>query len=70
MIAVQLDFFKTEEQCEIAALRMEVERQKESLNKQRKKLFAENGRLTKEIIDLRERLEILERGICQGLLTK
>ncbi len=65
-VAIQLDFFKTEEQCEIEALSKLVSEVKASNDKVRKRLFSENGRLTKEIIELRDRLEILERNICKG----
>ncbi len=64
-VAIQLDFFKTEEQCEIEALSKLVSEVKASNDRVRKKLFADNGRLNKEIMDLRERLEIIERNICR-----
>jgi hypothetical protein len=62
---VQLDFFKTAEQCEIDALRIELQSVKLSCDKVRKKLFAENGKLVKMTIDLCERLDVLERHICR-----
>lgn len=64
MNLVQLDFFKTEEECEIEALRKEVEACRLSGDRVRKKLFAENGKLTKEVNDLKERLVYLERFVC------
>jgi hypothetical protein len=65
MNVVQLDFFKTEDECQIDALRKGFADVKSSSDKVRKKLFAENGKLTKQILDLQERVEILERGVCQ-----
>lgn len=64
MIAVQFDLFKTREECEIEALRLEITKIKLSTEKVRKKLFAENGTLVKRITQLEERLEIIERGLC------
>jgi|BogFormECP04_OM1_1039644.scaffolds.fasta_scaffold09511_1 hypothetical protein len=65
-VLVQLDFFKTKEQCEIDTLRIELQAVKVSSDKVRKKLFAENGKLVKATVELRDRLDILERNICQG----
>jgi dynactin complex subunit len=42
----------------------EIKASNESLNKVRKKLFAENGALKKRIDDLENRLAILEKNIC------
>jgi hypothetical protein len=64
MMAIQLDFFKTEEESEIEAMHKKIQEVKLSNDKVRKKLFAENGKLVKEIMDLKSRLEILERNIC------
>jgi hypothetical protein len=64
MNALQLDFFKTEEESEIEILSLAINEVKASNDKVRKKLFAENGKLTKEIMELRMRLEILEAGLC------
>jgi hypothetical protein len=60
----QLDFWKTEEESEIEALRKEIGAVKTSSDKVRRSLFARNGELTKVVIDLQERLAILERNIC------
>ena len=65
MNIIQLDFFKTEEQSEIEALTMRIDEVKTSNDKVRKKLFGDHGRLTKEIMELRYRLEVLEKGLCQ-----
>jgi hypothetical protein len=39
---------------------------RESSDKVRKKLFAENGTLKKEVMELKYRLEIIEKNICKG----
>lgn len=70
MVAIQLDFFKTDEQCEIDALRHEVRDVKASGDRVRKKLFAENNKLNKSILDLEERISIMEKGICNGKYYK
>ena len=62
----QLDFFKSEEESEIEALRKEIAAVKTSSDKVRRSLFARNGELTKIVVDLQERLAILERNICMG----
>jgi len=64
MNAIQLDFFKTKEECEIEAMHRKIHEVKLSSDKVRKKLFAENGKLIKEVMDLKSRLEIIERNIC------
>jgi hypothetical protein len=61
----QLDFFKSEEESEIEALRKEIGAVKNSSDKVRRGLFARNGELTKIVNDLQQRLAIIERNICQ-----
>lgn len=63
---VQLDFFKTEEECEMDALRYSLEQVRKTTDKVRKGTYARINELTKESIDLKTRLEILERNICRG----
>lgn len=67
MTTIQLEFWKTQEECEMSALRKEVSELKTSQDKQRKSLFAKNGELTKQVNELNERLSILERNICNGI---
>lgn len=43
-----------------------IKKQNETLTKMRKKLFAENGALKKEIYDMKAKLELLESNICKG----
>ncbi len=66
----QLDFFrdsqKTRDQIEIDALHDAVRLQKESNDKVRKALFARNGELVKRIIELENRLQYLENGLCNS----
>ena len=64
MIAIQLDFFETQQQSEIVALRKELSCVKSSTEKVRKGLFSRNGELQKKIDDLNNRLQIIERNIC------
>lgn len=65
MLSYQLDLFKTPEESEMEALRKAFLEVKESADRVRKKLFAENGKLVKQVIDLTQRMEIIERNICQ-----
>ncbi len=62
---VQLHFFPEDE---VVTLRMEVQKYKETTDKMRKALFARHGELAKNYLDIHQRLEILERNICQGKL--
>lgn len=57
----QLDFFKDDEICRLES---EIQACKESSNKVRKRLFAENGSLKKIIADLEQRLVIIEKNLC------
>lgn len=66
MTSLQLEFFKSDEQCEIDSLRFEINEIRTSTHKVRKKLFQENGNLNKLIKDLCERMEIIERNLCKG----
>ena len=75
---LQFDFFLTETESEVERLLRIVGEVKTSTTKVRKKLFAENGILKKKmnnvleensslksrVLDLEERLAILERNIC------
>ena len=63
---IQYDLFKTREECEMDAMRKQCNDIHESTNKVRRKLFAEQGALKKQMYDLSERLAILERNICKG----
>lgn len=60
---VQLTFF--EEPIEIK-LEREVQKQTDTLDRMRKKLFAENNLLKKEMKDLKSELEFLKSNICKG----
>ena len=64
---VQLTFF--EEPLEIK-LENEVKKQTQTLDKMRKKLFAENNLLKKQMNDLKEELEFLKSHICKGTVVK
>ena len=67
MQPIQLDFFKSYEECERDAMRQSIAEIKISSDKVRRKLFAEQGLLKKEVFDLSERLQIIERNICAGV---
>jgi hypothetical protein len=64
---IQLDFFQEDE---VVLLQNEVRRLKESQDKVRKKLFAAHGELAKNYINLLSRLEIIEKGLCNGDVTE
>ncbi len=66
MVAIQLEFFKTEAECEMDALRHALEQVRKSSEKVRKGTYAKLNELTREAADLKIRLEVLERGISKG----
>lgn len=65
-IPIQLDFFKSDEEAELEAMRESIDNIKKSCDKVRKGTYARIGELTKECYELRMRLEIIERNICRG----
>lgn len=66
MYAIQLDFFKTQDQCEIDALRLQNIALKNSLDKVRKGTYARLNEHGKHLLSLEDRLSIIERHICLG----
>jgi len=56
----------SDEESEIQALRKEVQAIGASSTKVRKGTYAKIGELNKIVIDLQERLAIIERNICKG----
>jgi hypothetical protein len=65
---IQLDFFH--EKTEIELFQEEISLLKKSQDKLRKALFARHGELAKNYLDLKERLEIIERNICHNSTMK
>ncbi len=66
MVAIQLDFFRSNIDCEMDALRIEFASVKASGEKVRKGTYAEIGALKKRVMELEERLNNIERGLCYG----
>lgn len=62
----QLDFWETPEQSEIASLRERIDAVKLSNDKVRRAMFGRHGDLTKRMLDLEERFNIIERALCRG----
>ena len=63
---IQLDLFE-DFPTETQLLRADLEATDLSLNKVRRALFARVGAIERKMIDLEQRLEIMERNICRGL---
>ena len=63
MALVQLDFW---EQTETSIMKAEISELKDKLDRQRKSQFAKIGECKKEIMELKEDMEILKRNICNG----
>jgi hypothetical protein len=65
-MSLQLDFFLTEEECELHALKKSIEEVRKSGDKVRKGTYARLNELNKECVELKSRMDILERYICRG----
>ena len=68
MVAIQLEFFKTEHECEMDAIRADLQKVIKSNDKVRKSHHATKNSFGNELVEIKMRLEILERGICKGLI--
>lgn len=66
-MACQLEFFSSEG-SEIECLKEDVRIFKESNDKVRRGMFARHGELTRKYTELHDRLQILEKNICRGVL--
>lgn len=64
MIPVQLDLFKTPEQCELETLQKAYRDLKTSTDKVRRGMYARLGELVKANDELQQRLSVLEKHIC------
>jgi len=60
---IQLDFF---EETEISILKSEIVELKKALDRQRKSQFAKIGECKKEVMELKEDMEMLKRNICRA----
>jgi len=65
---VQYDFFLTPQESETEMLIREIDGIKYSTSKVRRALFARNGELQRKMLELEERLAVIERGICRGII--
>lgn len=59
MLQYQLDMFKTHEESRVDAIQA-------TLDKVRRGTYASINEVKRECIDLKSRLEIIERNICKG----
>lgn len=66
MLPLQLEFFRSEEECEILMLKKTIEEVKLSSDKVRKGTYARINELNKECVNIKVRLEIIESNICKG----
>ena len=60
---IQLDLFRSPEECEILALKDQCQKTTASADKVRKGIFARHNVLDKRMDELERRLGILEKGI-------
>lgn len=63
---VQYDLFESKAESEMQALTRMVTEIKDSTGKVRRKLFADQGALKKRMLELENRLEAIEKGLCYG----
>lgn len=61
-MSIQLEFFKTEEEIKIE----EIAQIRKTLDKVRKGTYANINEMRRGVEDLKSRLEIIEKNICQG----
>jgi hypothetical protein len=66
---LQYDFFLDENETEVDRLIRMTEEIKTSTSAVRRKLFADQAPLKKKMLDLEQRLQILESAICKGELV-
>ena len=64
MIAIQLDFLQTDEQSELEALKNELDFTYKRLESVRKGMYARLNEQSKDMEDLKNRLNIIEKNIC------
>ena len=65
MVPVQLDFFE-ETSDEIEKLEKRFNALEESTGKVRRGIYAKHGELAKKYMELHQRLEVIERNLCQS----
>jgi hypothetical protein len=65
MQQIQLDFFKSDEECEIEQLKKTIDAVKTSADKVRKGTYARINELNKNYLNIEERLAFLEKYICE-----
>ena len=58
---LQLEFFQKNDQ---EIIQEEIQDLKESTSKVRKSLFADHAKLARLVLELHERLELIEKNIC------
>jgi hypothetical protein len=63
---IQLDFFKTDEELIIEDIQKRVEAIKISSDKVRRGTYARLNEQSKILLDLEERLSLIEKYICKG----
>lgn len=63
---IQLEFWKSPQECFEEQIIERVDKSELSLGKMRRKLFAENGALKQQVLELSDRVAIMERNICRG----
>lgn len=61
---IQLEFFKSEEECRLDNIEVSFHKLKTSTEKVRRGVFARHNEIAKKVNDVDERLAILERYIC------
>lgn len=66
MLQLQYDIFEESDESQLKAIEEKVAQVALSSDKVRKGLYAKTNELHKVIMDLEERLKIMERNICYG----
>ncbi len=66
---LQLDFF-IKEKTEMDTLKEQLDHVRQSNEKVRKSIFVKHAELQKKYLELHERMQIIERNICNSNETK
>lgn len=64
-MAYQLSLFDCKEESELECIKNAIKEARESSEKVRRGIFARHSDLTRKYLELNDRLQIIERSLCQ-----
>ena len=69
-MTIQLDLFRTPEECDSIDLRKRMDKVEASCTKVRKAQFAQIGELKKLLLDINSRMAVIEHHLCKDEKTQ